>query len=226
MIHFLLASENTPFTIALVLMVAIGALELVFSIFGPGLSHLIETGLPDLNHELGDMAPHDAHALDDVPSPLSKLLGWLRIGQVPLLILFVVFLTAFGVIGLALQFTLASLTKFMLPAPVAGIAAFLAAIPCVRTGGGLLAKILPRDETTAVSEDSFVGRIAVITSGAARQGSPAEARLQDQHRQSHYILVEPDVEGEEFPSGSTVLIVEKHANIYRAIQNPNSALVD
>ena len=221
MIHFLLAGENMPFTVSLVLMLAIGTLEVLFSLFGPGLSDLIEAGLPDANSDI----QVDGSGFEEV-TPLSRILSWLRIGEVPLLMLLVVFLTAFGVIGLGIQFVAMSVFKTLLTGSLTAIGALAAAIPCVRTGGGLLKAVLPKDETQAVSEDSFVGKIAVITSGQAAHGKPAEARLQDQYKQSHYIFVEPDDEDEVFPSGTTVLIVKKENSLFRAIRNPNSALID
>lgn len=223
MIHFVLAGENIPFTVSLALMLAIGALEIVFSLFGPGLSHLLETAVPDLDH---DIHPHvDGTGFEEV-TPLSRLLSWLRIGEVPLLMLLVVFLTSFGLIGLGIQALASGILQFLLPAPLAAVGALFAAVPCVRIGGGLLKAIIPKDETQAVSEDSFVGKIAIITSGLAAQGKPAEARLQDQYKQAHYIFVEPDDAGDVFPAGTTVLIVKKENNVFRAIRNPNSALVD
>lgn len=221
MIHFLLSGENMPFTVSLVLMLAIGALEVVFSLFGPGLSDLIEAGLPDLDHDV----PVDGAGFEEV-TPLSRLLSWLRIGEVPLLMLLVVCLTAFGVIGLGIQFVAMSVFKTLLPGSLTAIGAFAAAVPCVRTGGGLLKAVLPKDETQAVSEDSFVGKIAIITSGQAAHGKPAEARLQDQYKQTHYVFIEPDDEAEVFPSGTTVLIVKKENSLFRAIRNPNAALTD
>lgn len=221
MIHFLLSGENIPFTVSLVLMLAIGTLEVVFSLFGPGLSDLIEAGLPDMDHDI----QVDGAGFEEV-TPLSRILSWLRIGEVPLLMLLVVFLTAFGVIGLGIQFVAMSVFKTLLPGSLTAIGALAAAIPCVRTGGGLLKAVLPRDETQAVSEDSFVGKIAIITSGQAAHGKPAEARLQDQYKQTHYVFIEPDDEAEVFPSGTTVLIVKKENSLFRAIRNPNAALTD
>lgn len=221
MISFLLAGENLPFAIALALMVAIGALELFFTLFGSGLSSLLEAGLPDLTPD----GPMDATGFEEV-TPLSRLLGWLRVGQVPILILFIVLLTAFGLIGLVTQYFSKMFFGFLLPSPLVAAGAFVAALPCVRVCGGWLARWMPRDETEAVSEDSFIGRIATVTTGLASAGRPAEARLQDQFKQTHYIRVEPDDPAESFPAGTAVLLVKREGNLFKAIRNPNSALVD
>ena len=96
----------------------------------------------------------------------------------------------------------------------------------VRVLGGVIGLILPRDETDAVAEREFVGRIATITLGTAGLGSPAEAKLTDQHGQAHYIMIEPDQESEKFEQGSAVLITERHGAVFRGIRNPKDALVD
>ena len=66
----------------------------------------------------------------------------------------------------------------------------------------------------------------VITLGAAQTGSPAEGRLTDEHGQSHYVMVEPDVEGERFEQGTHVLLVRMDGARFRVIRNPTDSLVD
>ena len=83
-----------------------------------------------------------------------------------------------------------------------------------------------RDETESVSEKTFIGRIAVVTLGKARVGSPAQAKLRDQHGQTHYVMVEPDQPGEEFPAGTDVLLVRQVGAVFKSIRNTRSVLVD
>ncbi len=221
MISFLLAGDNLPFTIAIVLMVAIGALELIFTLFGPGLSSLLEAGLPDLSPD----ANLDATGFEEV-TPLSKVLGWLRVGQVPLLILFVVFLTAFGVIGLAGQYIARMFMGFLIPAPLAAVGAFAAAFPACASS------VESWEKSSRVTKPRRSRRRPSWAASrhspraSARAGRPAEARLQDQFRQAHYILVEPDNETDVFEPGAAVLIVRRQGSHFIAIRNPNSALVD
>ena len=61
--------------------------------------------------------------------------------------------------------------------------AFVASLPIVRISGGALGRVIPRDETTAVSIESLVGRIATVVSGTARAGYPAQARVTTEHGQ-------------------------------------------
>jgi hypothetical protein len=98
------------------------------------------------------------------------------------------------------------------------------ALPPVRWFGGLLARLLPRDETTAVSREALIGRVATIVLGEASINSPAQARLKDQHGQTHYVMVAPDSADERFRSGDAVLLVSRDGATYRAIRNTNASL--
>lgn len=219
MIELLTASQTLPFGASLGVMLAIALLEGVATVMGMGVSGFLDSLLPDLEVDL-DVPDVEA------PSALSRLLGWLRIGQVPVLMLLVVFLTAFGLIGLGLQSASRSLVGFFMPAPIAVIPTFLLALPCVRLFGGLLSRFMPQDETDAVAESSFIGRVAVITLGTAKAASPAQAKLRDARGTTHYVMIEPDVEGEEFGTGSSVLIVRQKGAVFTAIRADNDALTD
>jgi len=231
MIDFLTAANNLPFSVALAVMFGIALLEGLTTLVGFGLSHAIESLLPDLELDADlDVDLHsevhaDVHGDIGSSSALSNLLSWLRVGQVPVLMLLVVFLTAFGLIGFTLQAFVHNLSGAMLPASIASIPTFVLALPVVRVMGSLIAKIMPKDETEAVSRDSLIGRIAVITLGSARQGNPAEARVRDLHGTAHYVMVEPDTE-EEFKQGDQVILVSQAGSLFRVIKNTSSSLVD
>ena len=96
----------------------------------------------------------------------------------------------------------------------------------MRICGGILGRIIPKDETESVSEESFVGRVAVITLGQAAPGKPAQARLSDQHGQAHYVMLEPDTDNAVFEQGTQVLIVSHEGAVFKAIENPSAALTD
>lgn len=219
MLEFLAAESNLPFSVSLLVMLIIAVLEGVTTLLGAGLSDLLETVVPGIEVDI------EGPELES-PGSLSRLLGWLRIGQVPALMLLVIFLTAFGLIGLIMQSLLMNSTGNMLPAAIAWLPAMLAALPMVRVFGGGLAHVMPKDETDAVSEQSFIGRVAVITLGSARQGSPAEAKLKDQHGQVHYLMVVPDIADEIFPQGTAVILVRQQGAHFTAIRNTSDALVD
>jgi membrane protein implicated in regulation of membrane protease activity len=192
MLAFILAPENLPFSVALLVMLMIGLVEAL----GLGLSavHL------DLHF--------DAHA--DGPD----LLAWLGIGRVPILMLLVVFLALFGMVGLAVQQGAAALAGQPLAPALASAVAVLGALPLTGIGARGLARIMPQDETTAVSLDSLVGKRGTVTIGTARRGSPAQVRVRDSFGQPHYVMVEPHDEAHPLAEGATVLLARREGHIF------------
>ncbi len=236
---FLLAAENLPFTVSIVMMLAIAALEGVTSLFGAGLSHIVDSLIPntevdfdvdvdaDFDVEVDFNGPDvDADAVEAGGSALTNILGWLSVGKVPFLVLLVIFLTVFGMTGLALQGAVQTVTGTLLPGWLAAAPALIVTLPAVRIGGRGLAKIIPKDESSAVSRTTFVGRTATITLGTAARGAPAQAKLHDEHGQAHYIMVEPDIAGESFQAGENVLLVARRGGLFRVIRTDSAALSD
>jgi len=223
MIEFILESRNMPFTVSLTIMLMIAVLEGATTMIGMGFSNMVETFIPDF--DLGGDADIDS---PDGTSPgvLTKTFGWFRIGQVPFLIILVAFLTIFGLTGLILQSVIFEFTGVLFPELAASGAALVVSLPMVRMVTGIIARIMPKDETEAVSEKSFIGRVAVITLGRATKGKPAQAKLQDKFRTTHYIMIEPDLEDESFQQGDPVLIVRQTGAGFTGIRNSVSALND
>lgn len=216
-----------PFTIALLVMVLIALLEGAGLLFGAPPSALIENALPDLEvHSPSGLDADVPQTADGAagPGPLSQLLSWLCVGRVPLLVLLVAFLTAFGVAGLVLQGMVKAVLGGYLPALVMMVPAFFAALPTTRALGLALSKVMPKEETQAISQDTFIGRIATVIRGEARRGLPAEAKLKDLHGYTHYVLVEPDVDGDVFGQGTEVLVVQKVGATFRVILNTHPEL--
>lgn len=216
--EFIADGNNALFAGALALMLLIALLEGVTTLLGAGLSSLLEGILPDfdLDIELGDASP----------SALSRFLGWLHVGRVPILIVLVVFLTVFGLIGYGIQSLLLKITGVLWPGWMVSVAALFSALPVVRVLSGAIGKVMPKDESSAISEEQYIGRVAVITLGTARKGYPAEAKLTDQYGQTHYLMVEPEGDGMEFNRGDEVLLVGREANLFIVIENRIAALSD
>lgn len=219
MIEFVFAKQNLPFTVSLTLMLFIALLEGVGSLMGLGMSQLLDTIAPDIDIDI------DSPEIES-PSGLTKFLGWLRIGQVPALVLLIVFLTSFGLVGLGIQTIAKNIFGTLAPASLACLPTLMISIPILRTFGGILAKILPKDETDAVSEESYIGRTASIVLGTASHGNPAQAKLKDNFGTTHYIMVEPHINGDVFEAETSVLIVSRNGSVFKAILNTNPALKD
>jgi membrane protein implicated in regulation of membrane protease activity len=189
-LDFLMAPENLPFAVALVLMLMIGAVEAV----GLGVGAAGVDAGPDLD---GD----------------ADLLGWLGVGRIPLLMLIVLLLALFGMIGIAGQQIAAAVLGAPLSPWIAGPAAFVASLPFTGLAARGLARIMPQDETTAVSLEELVGLRATVVVGTARQGSPARASVRDRHGLTHYVMAEP-TDAQSVGEGGTLLLVRREGDIF------------
>ncbi|SDU06702.1 YqiJ family protein [Desulfobacula phenolica] len=235
MIGFMLQSQNWPFMVSLTIMVMIACLEGVSTLIGMGFSSMIESLIPDFNMDVDADMDVDANAGansgigPDHPNIsttgiLTKTFGWLRIGQIPVLIILIAFLTIFGLVGFFIQSVVVKITGHLLPGIIASAISFLLTLPLVRAATGIIVKIMPKDETQAVAEKSFIGRIAVITLGKASKNNPAQAKVRDKFGTAHYVMVEPDIDDENFAQGDQVLIVKQTGFGYKAIHNATAAL--
>jgi hypothetical protein len=201
--------ETVPFGVAAALIVAIAVLEGLGMLLALSPSNVIDELLP--------------HAVPE--SGLDRVVGWLHLGRVPALVLLLLFLLGYALFGYALQKVAFNLLGGFLPAWVAGLLAVPPGLATVRGLGSLVAHIIPRDETSAVSEQSLVGRAGVVSGGAARRGLAAQARVRDAHGRTHYLMVEPDLDDEVFEEGAQILIVRKLGAFYRCIANPHPNLI-
>ena len=201
------AVETWPFGSALLLMLGLFIIEGSGLLFGSSPSGWLDGLMPDL------------------PESVEGALGWLHLGKVPFLMLLGIFLTGFSISGYAIQAFCNTLTGHLLPAWIAAIPAILAGMASVSGIGGLLSRVMPGDETSAVSEMSLVGRAGVVVQGVARKGSAAQLKLRDMHGRIHYVLVEPDIPDDTFEEGVAVLLVKKSGAHFMGIRNPHPELL-
>lgn len=208
----LLAPETWPFTAAIFLMLLIAVVEGIAMAVGANLSESLQQALPD--------------PWDDVHGPFDKLLGWLYVGRVPLLVLLVVFLASFALTGFGLNMVVHRFFGTWVPTLISAPAAFFATLPLVRIFGAGLARVIPQDQTFAVSFDSLIGRVGTIVTGTARLGYPAQAKVPNEHGQMLYVMVEPEAEGVTFQSGERVLLTRQiSGSRFTAVVNPWPDLV-
>lgn len=208
MTEFILAPGVFPFTVAIGIMFAIAILEGVGMVIGTGISAALETLLPDVDVDMPDASG----------GALTKILGWMNFGRVPILIILVCFLTAFGIVGYILQSFVASTFGFYLPGVMAVFAALAASLPFTRLFTSVMAKIIPKDETNAVVAEDFIGKTAVVTLGTASKGKPAEAKFTDRFGQVHYTMVEPKEEVITFIAGDEVILESPSTRGHYAFQ--------
>ena len=201
--------ENIAFSVSLMIMLMLGILEIINLVIG-GLSDWLDQFLPESLIE----SPTDIGV--DGAGAFISFLAWLYVGRVPVLMWLVVFLAVFGVTGLVLQNIWFGFFNQYLSAWLASIVVLILCLPLVRITALGLSKILPKDETTAIHSDALVGLAAEIIVGDARQGYAAQAKLKDQFGQTHYVMVEPDLD-ETLLQGSEILLVSKDGTTFKAI---------
>ena len=182
-----------PFTIALCVALLIGIVEL-FSLLLGGISNAFDGFLPDKDISLS--TDIDGFSLTD----------YLCIGKIPLLMWLVVFLVSYGLSGIILQMI------FHLNVYIAGIIVLFVSIIPTRYVSLFLHKIMPQDETTALSHDDFIGYTATIILVKSAKNHSAEASFIDKFNQKHYIMVEPENENELYFQGDVVIITSKKSN--------------
>ncbi len=236
MIEYFLAPGSLPFTAALLVMAGLFVFEIVALFNGLGVNDVVDdfvissVDMPDDIIDFGDLTTGDTTSgLEGSGSPdgsmIGRVLAWLYIGKVPVLMVLVIFLMIFGLCGLIGQSILRQTVGMAAPGVVAAPAVFFLTLPLVRWCTGALARVLPKEETSAVSTATFIGKTAVIVGGNARRDLPAQARLADRFRTTHYVMVEPEEDDQVLERGSLVLLVRRINGRFTAIPNPNAALV-
>lgn len=192
--------HNLPF------LVAYGLLALT------AIGHLL--GVSDALEGAGEFDVADGLATGGFGEALAALLG---LGRVPLMIWLTMLLFVFGTTGVIGQALLGNLFGTPLPAGLAALAAGGAALALNSLAVRPLAKVMPQDETTAVTLDDLVRRDAEIQIGTARRRSPARAKVMDSHGHPHFVMVEPQDDAASLATGETVLLVRREEGIFYAV---------
>ncbi|PWR25512.1 OB-fold-containig protein [Zavarzinia aquatilis] len=206
MIDILLSPANRPFAIAIGLMLGLLLVELLGALTG---FRLGEHG-----------ADHDADIADHHAEAEGGVLDWIGLGKVPLVVLLAEFCAAFASFGLLLQ-EVAGAVLAPLPGWGAALAVLAPAVLATRWLSIGIARVLPREETVAVSVDTLVGRIGKVGSGTARADNPAEAMVKDQHGHAHYVRVRPALDGEILSAGARIVLLAREGGVFTATLMPD-----
>ncbi|WP_312690863.1 OB-fold-containig protein [Kosakonia sp.] len=202
----LLSEYNSPYLFAISLVIFIGLLEVISLIFGSMLSGIIDTHISDSDFL------SSGH--------IGQALHYLNIGRIPSLIIVCLLAGYFGLLGILIQHGWITLWQTPLTNLLLAPVCFLLACVAVHYTGRAIAPWLPVDESSAITEDRFIGKMAMITGHNATQGSPCEGKFTDEFGQTHYLLLEPEA-GHTFHKGDKVLIICRlSASRYLAEPNP------
>lgn len=198
--NFFSDSSVIPFSVAFALMFGIFIFEMVLLTIG---GFNLESIFPDMDV---DFEP-------DVSAGFSDALASLTLfGKIPFIIMIALLTGGFGMSGLVLQ----NLAQAMLGTTLPLWLAIIIAVPCAllftRATGGLIAKIIPKEVSFAVSRQDFIGQVAIINIGTATLELPAEAKLKDAYGNLHYVRVRPETEDESYPPGTEILLLKEEPN--------------
>ena len=200
----LLAPDVRPFAIAAAIMLALGGIELLTTLVGFSVSQIV-----------GDGVSVDA----DSHHGLDGLFLWINAGRLPLLMLIILALGIFSIGGFLLQ-GIAHSVGTTVPVAIASLVAAAGSLPVIRSTSRGLARIIPRDETYAVSDADFVGKVALVSVGPLDQGLPGRVRLKDVFGNWHSVPARASSDSNDLPVGASVLLVDRDARSFIAISAP------
>ncbi|WP_442578467.1 OB-fold-containig protein [Mesorhizobium sp. ASY16-5R] len=133
---------------------------------------------------------------------IGELFDWLNLGRVPISIIGMLLLVTFGAVGILLSDTLP-----LIPDWAYAFAAAPAAIGVTKVLGNGIARLIPQDESYAVSRGDLVGRTGVVTLGPLDDGHPGNVRVRDTHGDLHTIRARPADAGTVIEKGAEVVVV-------------------
>jgi hypothetical protein len=231
MFEFFLTDQMLPFSIGFALFFGFLALEVIAMLIGfsfdsdgaevdfdgAEIGFEAETGLDLDTMEAGEalealesFEAADADvSLDGGFATDTSFLGWIGFKKVPTVLFIASFALAFGLSGLTLQFALSQAFGLMLPAVIAVVPALVGTVFLGRFLCGLIAAIVPKTESTAITHHLYTPRRGVIAQGTARDDLPATARFTDGYGNLHHVSVYPFERGTTIPEGTEVMIIRK-----------------
>jgi hypothetical protein len=152
MLSFLLDDANFWFSCALGIVIALFILEMAGMFFGVSLLGLVD-----------DQAALDADT--DTSSGFTEFGSWLALDRLPLLVWLVLLLTTFGSAGLTFNFLSLTLLDTYFARWLITLLAVIAGLFFTARFGSFIARLLPKQESSATTADELVGTVGHITVG-------------------------------------------------------------
>lgn len=200
---FLVAGPNTVFLIAGCIVAGLFLLELIMIIVGHSL--MMTHGEVDMTLDL------DGNGIPDYLEHSDFQLGdFLNPGHVPTTMFVVIFCGALSVLGFSGQWFLLGSYGFLAPALLAVPIALVPTLALTRWATVGISKVMPQDETNAISLESLSGEVGILTAGPVTGPNDfGMARFTDKHGIDHRIMV-GGVDDSVIENGSNVVLVGPH----------------
>ena len=196
MLSFLFSDANFYYSVAIGFVIVFFLVELIGMVLGVSLMSFLD-----------DLSPIEVDASVEAGGA-SGLLNWLCLDRLPLMIWVTLCLSSFGLSGYAMNYAAQQMIGGHLANVISIPIAIVIALLITGRVGGVLARMMPKNETTAIDMTAFEGSVATITVGTARKHSPAESKVIDKFEQAHYFMVEP-IDDDTFHQGDKVILVKK-----------------
>ena len=145
----LFADYNTPYLFAISFVLLIGLLEILALICGHMLS--------------GALDAHLDHYDSITTGHISQALHYLNIGRLPALVVLCLLAGFFGLIGILLQHACIMVWQSPLSNLFVVPVSLLFTIIAVHYTGKIVAPWIPRDHSSAITEEEYIGSMALIT---------------------------------------------------------------
>lgn len=200
----LLASDVRPFVIAGAIMIVLAGLEALTTLLGLSISHVV-----------GKDFDFDGHS----GGGLAGMVIWINSGRVPLLILIFLLLGVFSIEGFFLQ-AIAHGVGASMSTWIAVPLALVGTPPVVRIVSRVISHAIPRDESFAVNEGDFIGRVGIVAVGPLDQGLPGSVRVKDVFGNWHSVRARASSDSKELGVGTNVLLVTLDEKGFVAIAAP------
>jgi membrane protein implicated in regulation of membrane protease activity len=201
MIDHFLQPEVRPFAIAAIMIGIVGAIETLSMLIGVSLSELLGKAI-SVDH--------------NSDSTFVNALCWLNVGGVPLLVFILLALGLFSIAGFLIQ-DAARLVMAPLPASIAALGAVAVSLPLLRASTREVARLIPQDETYAVSLSDLIGRVGQVVVGPLDQGLPGRVRVKDVHDNWHTVTASAAPDSPPLQKGARVLLVDCRDRLFIAI---------
>lgn len=185
--EILFSDVFAPFTVAILLVLGF----LIFEIISIGL--------------LGTSASNFAELMLETDSfEYGAFSNWLIVRGLPLSVALVLFGGGFGISGFAIQSAFAEPLRTSIAVALALAGAYV----LLQLMGKALVPLFGIN-TSAVSEESLVGRKARVISPKIAKGYAGEARVRDEHGQLHTVMLEPSEEDAVYGTSDELVLVAR-----------------